>query len=250
MSSAILKIRQLSASTEEKEILHGISMEIGEGETHVIMGPNGAGKSTLASALMGNPAYRVTGGSVEFRGKDLLKMSVSERAREGLFLSFQNPVEVPGISLESFIRSALEERTGEKIRIWKFRKEVQGILDTLQMDRVYAGRDLNVGFSGGEKKKAEILQMLLLKPSLAILDETDSGLDVDAVHTVSRGIEEFRKDKAASLLIITHNAAILSAMHVDAVHVLVDGRIAAEGGEELIEQIEKEGFAGFEEGIV
>jgi Fe-S cluster assembly ATP-binding protein len=192
----------------------------------------------------------VTGGSVEFRGKDLLKMSVSERAREGLFLSFQNPVEVPGISLESFIRSALEERTGEKIRIWKFRKEVQGILDTLQMDRVYAGRDLNVGFSGGEKKKAEILQMLLLKPSLAILDETDSGLDVDAVHTVSRGIEEFRKDKAASLLIITHTAAILSAMHVDAVHVLVDGRIAAEGGEELIEQIEKEGFAGFEEGIV
>ncbi len=250
MSSAILKIRQLSASTEEKEILHGISMEIGEGETHVIMGPNGAGKSTLASALMGNPAYRVTGGSVEFRGKDLLKMSVSERAREGLFLSFQNPVEVPGISLESFIRSALEERTGEKIRIWKFRKEVQGILDTLQMDRVYAGRDLNVGFSGGEKKKAEILQMLLLKPSLAILDETDSGLDVDAVHTVSRGIEEFRKDKAASLLIITHNAAILSAMHVDAVHVLVDGRIAAEGGEELIEQIEKEGFAGFEDAIV
>ena len=250
MSSAILKIRQLSASTEEKEILHDISMEIGEGETHVIMGPNGAGKSTLASALMGNPAYRVTGGSVEFRGKDLLKMSVSERAREGLFLSFQNPVEVPGISLESFIRSALEERTGEKIRIWKFRKEVQGILDTLQMDRVYAERDLNVGFSGGEKKKAEILQMLLLKPSLAILDETDSGLDVDAVHTVSRGIEEFRKDKAASLLIITHNAAILSAMHVDAVHVLVDGRIAAEGGEELIEQIEKEGFAGFEEAIV
>ena len=245
MSSAILKIHHLSASTEDKEILHDISMEIGEGETHVIMGPNGAGKSTLASALMGNPSYEVTGGSVEFKGKDLLKMSVSERAREGLFLSFQNPVEVPGISLESFIRSALEERTGEKIRIWKFRREVQEVLDTLQMDRVYAERDLNVGFSGGEKKKAEILQMLLLKPALAILDETDSGLDVDAVHTVSRGIEEFRKDKAASLLIITHNAAILQALHVDAVHVLVDGRIAAEGGEELIDQIEKEGFVAF-----
>ncbi len=245
MSSAILKIHHLSASTEDKEILHDISMEIGEGETHVIMGPNGAGKSTLASALMGNPSYEVTGGSVEFRGKDLLKMSVSERAREGLFLSFQNPVEVPGISLESFIRSALEERTGEKIRIWKFRREVQEVLDTLQMDRVYAERDLNVGFSGGEKKKAEILQMLLLKPALAILDETDSGLDVDAVHTVSRGIEEFRKDKSASLLIITHNAAILQALHVDAVHVLVDGRIAAEGGEELIGQIEKEGFVAF-----
>ena len=245
MSSAILKIHHLSASTEDKEILHDISMEIGEGETHVIMGPNGAGKSTLASALMGNPSYEVTGGFVEFRGKDLLKMSVSERAREGLFLSFQNPVEVPGISLESFIRSALEERTGEKIRIWKFRREVQEVLDTLQMDRVYAERDLNVGFSGGEKKKAEILQMLLLKPALAILDETDSGLDVDAVHTVSRGIEEFRKDKAASLLIITHNAAILQALHVDAVHVLVDGRIGAEGGEELIDQIEKEGFVAF-----
>ncbi len=245
MSSAILKIHHLSASTEDKEILHDISMEIGEGETHVIMGPNGAGKSTLASALMGNPSYEVTGGSVEFRGKDLLKMSVSERAREGLFLSFQNPVEVPGISLESFIRSALEERTGEKIRIWKFRREVQEVLDTLQMDRVYAERDLNVGFSGGEKKKAEILQMLLLKPALAILDETDSGLDVDAVHTVSRGVEEFRKDKSASLLIITHNAAILQALHVDAVHVLVDGRIAAEGGEELIDQIEKEGFVAF-----
>ena len=246
MAAELLTIRGLRAAAEEREILHGVDLRIGAGETHVLMGPNGAGKSTLAAVLMGHPGYSVTGGSVRFRGEDLLAQSVGERAKSGLFLSFQNPVEVPGISLENFIRTALEQRTGDKLRLWSFHREVQKALQTLQMDESYAERDLNVGFSGGEKKKAEILQMLLLKPALAILDETDSGLDVDAVRTVSRGVEEFRKDKEASLLVITHNAAILSALPVDAVHVLVDGRIAASGGAELIGEIERDGFAAYE----
>ena len=246
MKEQVLDIKGLQVLAEDKEILHGVDLQIEKGETHVLMGPNGAGKSTLAGALMGNPGYEVTGGSVSFMGEDLLEKSVSERARAGLFLSFQNPIEVPGISVENFVRTALEQRTGKKVRLWSFHKEVQQVLETLQMDESYAGRDLNVGFSGGEKKKAEILQMLLLKPSLAILDETDSGLDVDAVRTVSRGIEEYRKDKDASLLIITHNAAILSSLQVDRVHILVDGRIAAEGGPELIEEIGRNGFAAYE----
>ncbi len=247
MSEPLLTISNLSVTAQDKPILKSASLTIGRGETHVIMGPNGAGKSTLAAAIMGNPAYEVTGGSMAFGGEDLLTKSVSERAKSGLFLSFQNPVEVPGITLENFIRTALEMRTGKKIRAWNFRKEIRRVMETLQMDESYAERDLNVGFSGGEKKKAEILQMLLLKPTLAILDETDSGLDVDAVRTVSRGIEEFQKDKEASLLIITHNAAILSALSVDRVHILVDGHIRMSGGPELIREIEESGFARFEE---
>ncbi len=247
MADSLLKVTGLRASAEDKAILRGVDLEIGEGETHVLMGPNGAGKSTLAGALMGDPRYEVLGGSVTFHGENLLEKSVSERAGAGLFLSFQNPVEVPGISLENFIRTALEQGRGEKVRPWAFRKEVRELLATLGMDEAYAERDLNVGFSGGEKKKAEILQMLLLRPSLAILDETDSGLDVDAVRTVSRGVEEFRKNEKASLLIITHNAAILSALKVDRVHVLVGGRIVKEGGPELIEMISRDGFGRFEE---
>lgn len=247
MSEHFLNIKDLSAAVDGKEILHNIDLQVGAGETHVIMGPNGAGKSSLAGAVMGNPSYEVTGGEIEFKGEALGELAVNERAKRGLFLSFQNPVEVPGISLENFARSALESRTGRKMRIWDFRKEVRRALAALEMDASYAERDLNVGFSGGEKKKAEILQMLLLKPSLAILDETDSGLDVDAVRTVSRGIMEFQKDREAALIIITHNAAILSSLKVDKVHILVDGRIVASGGRELIEKIGREGFSEFEE---
>ena len=244
----LLNVRDLHVTVEEKEILHGVDLAVRRGETHVLMGPNGAGKSTFGNALMGNPSYAVTGGSVRFHGEDLLAMSVSERAKAGLFMSFQNPIEVPGISLQNFIRTALEQRSGKTIRMWDFKKEIRRTLETLQMDESYASRDLNVGFSGGEKKKAEILQLLLLKPSLAILDETDSGLDVDAVRTVSRGVEEFQKDRDGALLIITHNTGILTALHVDRVHVLVEGRIVAEGGAELIDEINRDGFARFEEG--
>ena len=248
MAKEILQVRQLYASVEGQEILHGVDLTVNSGETHVIMGPNGAGKSTLGNVLMGNPAYRTDKGMITFQGEDLLSKSVDERARAGLFMSFQNPIEVPGISLENFIRTALEQRTGERIRLWDFRKTLRAALQTLQMDENYAARDLNVGFSGGEKKKAEILQLLLLAPKLAILDETDSGLDVDAVRTVSKGIEEFKKEKDSALIIITHSTGILASMDVDRVHVLVDGRMAAEGGAELIEEISRDGFARFEKG--
>ncbi|MCD8348704.1 MAG: Fe-S cluster assembly ATPase SufC [Lachnospiraceae bacterium] len=242
MTEKLLQVKNLSVRVEEKEILHGIDLQIGRGETHVLMGPNGAGKSTLGYALMGNPAYEVTGGEILFDGKDLSELSVAERAKAGLFLSFQNPLEVPGITLSNFIRSALEQRTGERIRLWDFRKELEAKMEVLQMDKSYAKRDLNVGFSGGEKKKAEILQLLMMKPSLAILDETDSGLDVDAVRTVSRGVEEYQKDKDGSLLIITHSTRILEALHVDVTHVLVDGKIVAEGDASLVDEINEKGF--------
>ena len=246
MANEILQVEHLQVSVEDKEILHDFNFTVGWGETHVLMGPNGAGKSTFGNALMGNPSYEVTGGSIRFLGQDLLSLSVSERARAGLFMSFQNPLEVPGISLENFIRTAREQKSGERVRLWDFRKEIREVLNLLQMDENYARRDLNVGFSGGEKKKAEILQMLMLSPTLAVLDETDSGMDVDAVRTVSRGIEAFRKNQDASLIIITHTTGILSSLHVDHVHVLVDGRIVAEGDASLIDEINRDGYARFE----
>ena len=241
----LLSIRGLRAASGDGEILRGVDLTIRRGETHVLMGPNGAGKSTLANVIMGNPAYEVTAGSIRFRGEDLLSLRPDQRGREGLFLSFQNPPEVPGISLENFLRTALEQRTGKRIRLWDFWKSWKEALKVLQMDESFAARDLNVGFSGGEKKKAEILQLLLLRPALAILDETDSGLDVDAVRTVSRGVEEFRKDRDASLLIITHSTGILSALHVDAVHILSEGQIVKNGGADLIEEIRQNGFGDY-----
>ncbi len=246
MAKELLNVEKLDVRVEEKDILRGLSLKVNRGETHVIMGPNGAGKSTFGNALMGNPQYEVTGGKVEFDGSDLLELPVNERAKAGIFMSFQNPLEVPGISLSNFIRNALEQRTGKRIRLWDFRKEMKKALKVLHMDQSYADRDLNVGFSGGEKKKAEILQLLMLKPSLAILDETDSGLDVDAVRTVSRGIEEYQKDKDSALIIITHNAAILSSLHVDATHILIDGKIVESDGASLVDEINENGFAKYE----
>ena len=209
------------------------------------MGPNGAGKSTLGYALMGNPRYQITNGKIYFNGTELQDESADKRAQKGIFLSFQNPLEVPGISLANFIRNALEQRTGNRIRLWDFKKEMKKAMDVLQMDESYADRDLNVGFSGGEKKKAEILQLLMLKPSLAILDETDSGLDVDAVHTVSKGIEEYQKSKKGSLLIITHSTRILQSLRVDKTHVLVDGHLVASGDASLVDEINNHGFERF-----
>lgn len=245
MSTSLLTTKDLSVNVEEKEILHNINLEIGKGETHVLMGPNGAGKSTLGYALMGNPRYQITNGKIYFNGTELQDESADKRAQKGIFLSFQNPLEVPGISLANFVRNALEQRTGNRIRLWDFKKEMKKAMDVLQMDESYADRDLNVGFSGGEKKKAEILQLLMLKPSLAILDETDSGLDVDAVHTVSKGIEEYQKSKKGSLLIITHSTRILQSLHVDKTHVLVDGHLVASGDASLVDEINNHGFEHF-----
>jgi Fe-S cluster assembly ATP-binding protein len=248
MSEQLLNIKNLHVSVEDKEILKGLSLEVNRGETHVLMGPNGAGKSTLGNAIMGNPTYKATGGEIFFNGKNLLEEAVNERAKEGIFMSFQNPIEIPGLSLSNFIRSALERKSEDRLKLFTFRKELAKAMEVLDMDPAYADRDLNVGFSGGEKKKAEILQLLMLKPSLAILDETDSGLDVDAVRTVSRGVEEFQKDKDSALIIITHNTGILSSLHVDKTHILVNGKIVAEGDGSLVDEINANGFAAYEKG--
>jgi len=240
--SQLLEIQGLHVNVGEKEILHGLDLTVGKGETHVIMGPNGAGKSTLGHAMMGNPAYEVTEGKVLFDGKDMTEESATDRAKAGMFLSFQNPIEVPGISLSNFIRNALDQRTGKRARLWEFRKSLEKKMALLGMDKSYADRDLNVGFSGGEKKKAEILQLLMLNPSLAILDETDSGLDVDAVRIVSEGVREFQNTTEGALVIITHSTRILEALKVDYTHILVDGRIVKTGGPELVEEINQGGF--------
>ena len=238
----LLTVKDLHVNVEDKEILHGVDLTINKGETHVLMGPNGTGKSTLGYALMGNPRYSVTEGESWFEGKNITEEPVNERAKDGIFLSFQNPLEVPGVTLSAFIRSALEQRTGKRIRLWDFKKELARTMEILQMDPSYAERDLNVGFSGGEKKKAEILQLLMLKPSLAILDETDSGLDVDAVRTVSRGIEEYQKNCDGGLLIITHSTRILEYLSVDDTHVMVEGKIVKTGDASLVDEINEKGF--------
>lgn len=245
MLDQLLKIENLTVQVEEKEILHNIHLDIRKGETHVLMGPNGAGKSTLGYTLMGNPRYEATGGKIMFRGKDITKDSADKRAKEGMFLSFQNPLEVAGISLSSFIKNAVEQRRGSRIRMWDFKKELKKAMELLNMDESYALRDLNIGFSGGEKKKAEILQLLMLNPKLAILDETDSGLDVDAVRTVSQGIETYQKEKDGALLIITHSTRILESLKVDYAHILVNGKIIKTGDASLIEEINEHGFEAF-----
>lgn len=245
MSEQLLQIKEIHADIEEKEILHGVSLNINPGETHVLMGPNGAGKSTLGHVLMGNPRYHISGGNIIFKGNDITEESTDKRAKDGIFLSFQEPLEVPGLSLESFIRSAIRQKTGKPIRVWEFHKELKKAMDVLQLDESYTQRSLNVGFSGGEKKKAEILQLMMLKPSLAILDETDSGLDVDAVRLVSEGVRAYQKEQKGALLIITHSTRILEALHVDYTHVMVDGHIVATGDGSLVDKINEEGYESF-----
>lgn len=245
MSDSLLQVKDLSVSIEEGQILHDVNLTVNAGETHVLMGPNGAGKSTLGNTLMGNPTYHVTGGQIIFNGQDITHETADKRARAGMFMSFQSPLEVPGISLESFIRNAIRQQTGKPVKMIQFQKQLEATMQLLDMDPSYADRDLNVGFSGGEKKKAEILQMLMLNPKFAILDETDSGLDVDAVRTVSRGIEEYHKKSDGALLIITHNAKILEALDVDYTHVLVKGSLVTTGGADLVEQINEKGFEQF-----
>ena len=238
----LLDVQNISVRVEEKQVLSNVNLQIQSGETHVLLGPNGAGKSTLGNAIMGNPVYTLTGGKIIFDGQDITEEKTDKRAKAGLFLSFQNPLEVPGISLETFIRSAIQQRTGERVKLFQFQKELKANMELLNMDASYAGRDLNVGFSGGERKKSEILQLLMLKPKLAILDETDSGLDVDAVRTVSKGIEEYQKRHGGALLIITHSTRILESLNVDYTHILVKGTVVKTGDGSLVQKINENGF--------
>lgn len=239
----LLEVQNLNAGLEDgKQILNDLNIKIDAGEIHVLMGPNGAGKSSLGNTLMGNPVYNVTSGKILFKNQDITEEKTDKRAKLGMFMSFQQPLEVPGISLESFIRASIQQKTGEHVKLFQFQKELKACMELLNMNPDYAKRDLNVGFSGGERKKSEILQLLMLKPDFAILDETDSGLDVDAVRVVSKGIEEYRKTVGGSLLIITHNAKILESLKVDYTHILVKGHITHTGDGSLVDQINKEGF--------
>ena len=248
MSDALLRCRSLSAAVEEKSILSEINLEVPRGEVHVLMGPNGAGKSTLGHVLMGDPVYDITAGEITFDGEDITDLSPEKRSKAGLFLSFQAPVEIPGVPLRSFLRAIVEAK-GQKLKNKQFRKKIEELADTLDMDRAYLDRELGVGFSGGEKKKVEMLQLLLLEPKLAILDETDSGLDVDALSVVSRGMELYQKTCDGTLLVITHNTRILERLDIDRVHVMVQGRLVAEGPADLIADIDANGFERFEADI-
>jgi Fe-S cluster assembly ATP-binding protein len=243
---ATLEIRDLhvSVDTEDgpKEILKGVDLTINEGETHAIMGPNGSGKSTLAYSIAGHPKYTVTSGSVTLDGVDVLQMSVDERARAGLFLAMQYPVEVPGVSVANFLRTAKTAIDGEapKLRTWI--KDVNTAMEQVSMDPTFAQRNVNEGFSGGEKKRHEIVQLELLNPKVAVLDETDSGLDIDALKIVAEGVNRFREREGKGVLLITHYTRILRYIEPDYVHVFVDGKVAESGGKELADQLEAEGY--------
>ena len=242
-----LEIRNLHARTEEREILKGVNLTIRKGEVHALMGPNGAGKSTLAYVLMGHPAYEVTEGEVLLNGTNILDLEPEERAHAGLFLAFQYPVAVPGVTIANFLRAALNAKRQARglgeISVLEFRKLLMDKMRLLKMDPGFAGRYVNDGFSGGEKKKAEILQMAVLEPEFAVLDETDSGLDIDALRTVAEGINALRGPERG-FLIITHYKRILDYVRPDYVHVMVDGRIVASGGPELADQLEAKGYEG------
>ncbi|HMM94441.1 Fe-S cluster assembly ATPase SufC [Phycicoccus sp.] len=251
MSTLEIKDLHVTVETEQgtKEILRGVTLTIESGQTHAIMGPNGSGKSTLAYSIAGHPKYTVTSGTVTLDGEDVLAMSVDERARAGLFLAMQYPVEVPGVTVSNFLRTAKTAVSGEapKLRTWV--KDVRGAMENLRMDAAFAERNVNEGFSGGEKKRHEILQMELLRPKFAVLDETDSGLDVDALRVVSEGVNRAKESTGAGVLLITHYTRILRYIQPDFVHVFVDGRIAEEGGPELAERLEAEGYDRFQPAV-
>jgi len=244
MSTLEIRDLHVTVDTEDgpKEILKGVDLTIKDGETHAIMGPNGSGKSTLAYSIAGHPKYTVTGGSVTLDGEDVLSMTVDERARAGLFLAMQYPVEVPGVSVSNFLRTAKTAIDGEapKLRTWV--KDVSSAMDAMKMDPAFATRSVNEGFSGGEKKRHEILQLELLDPKVAVLDETDSGLDIDALKIVSEGVNRYKADGDKGVLLITHYTRILRYITPDFVHVFVDGRVAEEGGPELADELEANGY--------
>ena len=247
-----LQISDLHVSVETKEgpkpILRGVDLTVNSGETHAIMGPNGSGKSTLAYSLAGHPKYHVTSGSVTLDGQDVLAMKVDERARAGLFLAMQYPVEVPGVSVSNFLRTAKTAVSGQAPALRTWVKDVRTAMENLRMDPAFSERSVNEGFSGGEKKRHEILQMELLAPKFAILDETDSGLDVDALRIVSEGVNRVASNTAVGVLLITHYTRILRYIRPDFVHVFVDGRIAEEGGSDLADRLEDEGYDRFTQG--
>jgi len=244
-----LLIHDLHVSVEGNEILRGVDLAIGAGEVHALMGPNGSGKSTLAATLLGNPAYEVTGGSVVLRGDDVTHLPTEERAARGLFLGFQHPEEIPGVSVLNFLRQAMSRRLGiDDFSILEVRMRLLQWTKRLGMDARFTERYLNEGFSGGEKKRNEVLQMALLQPDVAVLDETDSGLDIDALRDVARGIHEVRRDRPElAILVITHYRRILEHLAPDRVHILLDGRIVESGGSELAHILEEQGFDAFRE---
>ena len=243
---SVLEIRDLHVTVGEgndaKEILRGVDLTIRSGETHAIMGPNGSGKSTLAYSIAGHPKYTITGGTVTLDGEDVLAMTVDERARAGLFLAMQYPVEVPGVSVSNFLRTAKTAIDGEAPSIRTWTKDVKASMKNLRMDPKFAQRNVNEGFSGGEKKRNEILQLELLKPRFAVLDETDSGLDVDALKIVSEGVNRAKASTGLGIMLITHYTRILRYIHPDFVHVFIAGRIAEQGGPELADRLEDEGY--------
>ena len=245
--SSILVVTGLEAGVadEDLDILKGVDLAIRPGEIHAIMGPNGSGKSTLAKLIAGHPGYEATGGSVEFNGEDLLDMEPDERAQAGVFMAFQYPVEIPGVSIANFLRTALQSRLedGEELDLFDFQELLMERMELLDMDVAFAQRPVNDGFSGGEKKRNEILQMAVLKPALALMDETDSGLDIDALQIVARGVNTLREeDPAMSVLLITHYQRILNHITPDVVHVMVDGKIVESGGPEVALELEESGY--------
>ena len=244
MENQLLEIKDLYVTAEDKEILKGINLKINKGEIHVIMGPNGSGKTTTANAILNNPMYKKEKGSIYFDGEDITNEKTDEIARKGIFMSFQLPEEIPGVSVTNFLKYAKNKITGKPVKIFEFKDELKKYMEELNMNPKNMERSLNVGLSGGETKKNEILQMLVLNPKLAILDETDSGLDVDAIKTVSKGIEMFKNDENG-VLIITHNTKILHSLKVDYVHVLVNGKIVKTGTGELAREIEENGYSKY-----
>jgi Fe-S cluster assembly ATP-binding protein len=236
-----LEIKNLHVRTEEREILHGVDLKVDKGETHALMGPNGSGKSTLANTVMGNPTYEVTEGQILFNGEDLTEADPDERARAGLFLAFQYPATIPGVSVANFLRMAVNARRDEPMKVKDFGKFMRENIELLKINPEFVSRYLNEGFSGGEKKRAEILQLAMLRPEIAVLDETDSGLDIDALRIVSEGVNKLRGPEMGSL-IITHYTRILNYVKPDYVHILLDGRMVREGGPELADELEEKGY--------